>query len=409
VLALVGSVQVLIQILGFASGLLIINLLSIEEYAFYTLANTMLGTMTVLADGGISQGVIAAGGQVWQDNQALSRVVSTGIYLRRQFARIVLVIVLPILLGLLLHHGAHPWQAFLITLSVVPVFLSILTTTLIQIPQRLRQEVKILQRVELEGNVWRLLVNVTILPFVGLATIALGAAAGAQLWINKRLRSALTGTIDLGMPPDKKIKIEIIAVVKKIMPTSVYFAISSQLTIFLISIFGDTTSLAQIGALGRFVAVLAIVTVMVNTVIVPRFARIKKGDPSVVTNFMKSQLFLLGLSSLVIGGTYLFSDLILLLLGAKYQGLNNELVLVIISGCLGLLSRGTNNLLSSRGIVVPPVFFLIYMISVQVLGIYYLPLSTLTGIIFYGIVNILAVYLLRLIYFTSQIVGKIEL
>jgi hypothetical protein len=44
-------------------GILIIRLLPVE-YAFYTLANTMHRTMTVLADGGITTGVMSQVGKV---------------------------------------------------------------------------------------------------------------------------------------------------------------------------------------------------------------------------------------------------------------------------------------------------------------------------------------------------------
>ncbi len=63
-ISVTGSAQVLIQALGFISGIIIIRLLPTEEYAFYTLANTMLGTMNILSDAGVSTGVMAQGGKV---------------------------------------------------------------------------------------------------------------------------------------------------------------------------------------------------------------------------------------------------------------------------------------------------------------------------------------------------------
>lgn len=59
--------QGLIQALSFASGIMIVRLLPTKEYALYVLANTMLGTMTLLSDGGISTGVMAQGAKVWTE------------------------------------------------------------------------------------------------------------------------------------------------------------------------------------------------------------------------------------------------------------------------------------------------------------------------------------------------------
>ena len=56
-ITITGLAQVIVQAVGFISGILVIRLLPVQEYALYTLANTMLGTMTVLSDGGISTSV----------------------------------------------------------------------------------------------------------------------------------------------------------------------------------------------------------------------------------------------------------------------------------------------------------------------------------------------------------------
>src|SRR5690606_35641018 len=85
-IAITGSSQILIQALGFISGILVIRVLPVHEYALYTLANTMLGTLTILADGGISTGTMALGGKVWNDRDKLGKVMATGMALRKKFA-----------------------------------------------------------------------------------------------------------------------------------------------------------------------------------------------------------------------------------------------------------------------------------------------------------------------------------
>src|SRR5438270_1038562 len=96
-IALTGSAQILVQGLGFICGIFIIRMLPTKEYALYTLANTMLGTMTILADGGIATGVMFRGGRVWNDRQKLGKVLATGLDLRKKFAIGSLLIALPVL------------------------------------------------------------------------------------------------------------------------------------------------------------------------------------------------------------------------------------------------------------------------------------------------------------------------
>jgi len=45
-----------------------------REYAFFTIANTMQGTLNLLADVGISVGLVSIGGRVWQDRPRLQPI-----------------------------------------------------------------------------------------------------------------------------------------------------------------------------------------------------------------------------------------------------------------------------------------------------------------------------------------------
>ena len=62
-----AAVQAVVQILGFVSGILVIRSLSQQEYAYFTIANTMQGTLNLLADIGISAAVISIGGRIWKE------------------------------------------------------------------------------------------------------------------------------------------------------------------------------------------------------------------------------------------------------------------------------------------------------------------------------------------------------
>ena len=99
--SITGGTQLLIQAIGLLSGIIVIRLLPTTEYALYTLANTMLGTMVVLADSGIGSGVMAESGKVWKDKEKLGVALVTGLDLRRKFAAGSLLVAAPILIYLL--------------------------------------------------------------------------------------------------------------------------------------------------------------------------------------------------------------------------------------------------------------------------------------------------------------------
>ena len=136
-----GSAQILVQAIALISGILVIRQLPANEYALYTLANTMLGTMTILADSGISSGVLAQGSRVWKDQKKLGVVLVTGLELRKKFAIASLVIAIPLLLFLLLHHNASWLMAVLIVVSLIPAFFLALSPWIYNFPVLLLKEI----------------------------------------------------------------------------------------------------------------------------------------------------------------------------------------------------------------------------------------------------------------------------
>ena len=81
-----GSVQMVIQVLGFLSGILIVRHLSKPDYAWFTIANALASTLGLIADSGISAALSSIGGTIWQDNTRFGSLIRTGLTLRRKFA-----------------------------------------------------------------------------------------------------------------------------------------------------------------------------------------------------------------------------------------------------------------------------------------------------------------------------------
>src|SRR6267378_1457756 len=99
-------VQGAVQIIAFSSGILLVRWLPQREYAFFTIANAMQATLMLLADIGISVGLVSIGGRVWQDRHRFGELIKTGLALRRRLAAVVVFIVVPILYVMLTKNGA---------------------------------------------------------------------------------------------------------------------------------------------------------------------------------------------------------------------------------------------------------------------------------------------------------------
>src|SRR3979409_1893447 len=90
-------VQAVVQVIGFLSGILLIRHLDQREYAYFTIANTMQGTLNTLADIGISVGLVSIGGRVWQDRNRFGQLIRTASNLRRKLGLIAALVITPIL------------------------------------------------------------------------------------------------------------------------------------------------------------------------------------------------------------------------------------------------------------------------------------------------------------------------
>jgi O-antigen/teichoic acid export membrane protein len=392
-ISITGSAQILIQAIGFVSGIMIIRLLSTSEYALYTLANTMLGTMTLLSDGGINTGVMALGGKVWQDKTKLGIVMNTGMDLRKKFAVISLIIAVPILIVFLRHNDASWLMSVLIVASLIPAFFTALSGSLLEIGPKLHQDIGPLQKNQIFSNVLRaVLLGATIFIFPW-AFIAILSGGLPQLWANIRLRKISSSYVDLDQQPDPVVRKEILTVVKKILPGAIYYCIYGQITIWLISIFGSTTAIAQIGALSRLTMILNLFTVLFTVLIIPRFARLPEYSTDLLSRFNKIQ------AGLIVSFVILFPSQILLLLGNKYSGLNTEIILITISSCLSMIAGVTNSILFARGWVMYPVISIGVSVLAQVVLLFVLDLTNLQNVLLFSIINSFVAYIMLVVYF----------
>ena len=397
-IAVTGSAQVIVQATGLLCGILVIRLLPTQEYAWYTLANTMLGTMSILADGGISTGVMALGGKVWQDKEKMGILLATGLDLRKKFAAVSLLVAVPILAYLLLQHEAGWLTIVLITASLIPAFFAALSDSLLEIIPKLKQDIGALQKNQVTVGVGRLLLSGVTLFLFPFTFIAVFAAGIPRIYGNIQLNKIVGGFVNKDKKPDVAIRKSILKIVKRILPGSIYYCLSGQLTIWLISFFGNTSSIAQIGALGRLAMVLSLVSVLFNTLVTPRFARLPYNKPILLNRYFKVLIGLIFLGILIVGICYVFSTQALWILGKGYSNLKTEFILSIIASYMGLFAGVLFAINTSRGWTINPLFGIPFNVIIIVLGILFLDISSIKGLFVFNIIIMTVDVLLYIVY-----------
>ncbi|MEO6221212.1 MAG: polysaccharide biosynthesis protein [Ginsengibacter sp.] len=384
-ISVAGFTQILVQIAGLICGILVIRLLPPHQYALYTLANTMLGTMIILADGGIATAAMSQGAKVWMEHEKLGTVIVTGLRLRKIFALISLPLSLCALFYLLLHHGATWLLSFLIIISIIPTFYMLLHAGILEISPKLRQEIIQLQKIKVVTNIGRLaILSLTIFTFP-FAVIALLATSLPQVWANSRYKKISSKYADLDQNIDPIVQKNILKMVRRLLPEAIYYCLSGQIAIWLISVFGSTTSVAQIGALSRLGVILSFFSILFASLIAPRFARLPNYPKTLLTRYLQILACLIILCAIIVGMVWMFSSQILWLLGSPYFGLNKELVLMTISSCLSLLYGAAFLLGTYRSWVINPVIFISVSIITTICAVLAMDVSSLQNIIILNI------------------------
>jgi O-antigen/teichoic acid export membrane protein len=403
-----GSAQVFVQVVGLVTGIAIIRLLPTHEYALYTLANAMLGTMAVLSDGGITTGVMSQGGKVWNDKDKLGVVLFTGLKLRQKFALVTLVIVLPILAYLLIHQNASTLTTVLITLSVIPAFYATLSDSLLEVVPKLHQDIKPLQQNQMLFNASRLLLSGAFLFFFPWAFVATLAAGIPRIIANIKLRVIANKFTTTARKADPIVEKEIMAIVKRNLPGVIYYCFSGQITIWILSIFGSTLSLAASGALSRLGMPLNVVTVVLGTLIIPRFARLLPTKKKLMNSFLLIFVSVVLLCAFVQLLVYLFSEQLLFVLGKDYYHLDKELFVYFLGCNIALIISTLYGLYSSRGWIINPVFSITFDVICLIVGVLLFDVSTLIGVLWFTVFLSILQVLMHLPFALYKI-SKVEL
>ncbi|MEH2364433.1 polysaccharide biosynthesis protein [Nostoc sp.] len=323
------SVQILVQALTLSSGILIVRTLEQQEYAYYTIANSMLSTMNILADSGISISLSAIGGKVWQDRYRFGQLIKTAMQLRYLLTAISISLVTPILIWMLIRNGASMGYAVFITIVVLLGLNFQLTTGVLIVVPRLHSQISRIQNLDILSGISKLiLLGLGYLTFWN-ATVAIASASlvsGLQRFVLGRFAGE---NIDTKVPINQEDSKFIISTIKHSLPSSIFFCIQGQLSVFLITIFGSTQNIAELGALGRIGVIFTIINSLMATIVLPSFSRCQSVVILRRRYFQILGLFLL-LGIVMIASAYIFPEQILWIIGKKYSHLKNELFMIVI-------------------------------------------------------------------------------
>jgi O-antigen/teichoic acid export membrane protein len=392
-----AAVQMAVQVLAFASGILLVRWLPQQEYAYFTIANAMQATLNLLADIGISIGLISIGGRVWQDRHRFGELIKTGLSVRRKLAAGAIVIVAPILYAMLTRNGASFFYAALLIAIVLIGFTLQLSIDVFSVVPRLRSDIAKIQTIDFTCATVRLLLVVGLVCIFTIAGLAVAIATATFFLQYLLLRSYAAKAVDLKANENPEDRQEIVRLIKKLAANAVFYCFQGQITVFLISFFGrHTASVAEVGALGRLAMIFTVLMNMMTNVFVPAFARCQQKHTLRALYLMIAGGVAL-FSIAVLGAAGLFPNEFLLVLGNGYTHLHRELLLMVGAAVVMALGGTLWMLNASRAWIEGAWLYIPLTLATQVALIPFTDFSSVAGVLTFNLISAVPSVLLNLV------------
>ena len=389
--------QAAVQMIGFLSGILLVRQLDQREYAYFTIANTMQGTINVLADIGISVGLVSIGGRVWQDRRRFGELINTGLRLRRRLGAAAIAIVTPVLYLMLIKNGAPVAYALgLIAIVVFGLWIQLSVGVLSVVP-RLHSNIRRIQAIDLTGSVARLLMLIALLFVFLNAGIAIAVGSAALLLQYSLLRRYVAGVVDLAAPENAEDRGAMLRFIRSLAANAIFFCLQGQITIFLISFFATrASSVAEVGALGRLAMIFAVLSNLMTNVFAPAFARCQ--SPRRLRWQFAGIVGAVGTFSIIIvAAAAVFPNVFLFVLGGKYAHLDKELVLMVGGAVASALTGTFWALNASKAWITGSWLYIPFTLATQAAMIPFIDFSSVRGVLLFNLISALPNLLLNFV------------
>ena len=358
--------QSLIQLINLLTALLLLRLIPLHEYGLFVAANLFISLGSIGSDLHLSTAFNTLGARISTNKLKLSNLFASVMHIRR---RLFLGVVLVIISMTPTIFGGHGWN---IAVLIVVVFL-IFGTIWVQQGINLRTQVfNIFQDVSgvvepgIIGASIRLILTYFICSNWPYAVVALGVnlvATFLSSWLAKNKCARYIATFE---QESEETRHELKKFILPLIPTTIFFAFQGQISLLIISIFGNAVSIAEIGALGRIGQIFSFLMIFNGFLFQPMFAR-EISAVRFASKFGWLLLIIVLFFAVSITSGYLAPDMWLLILGGKYQALAAEVPIVIMISASIYIAGFFNTALAARAYTENQIWNIIIPLALQVL------------------------------------------
>ena len=331
-------------------GLLCVRLLPKPEYAKFAVVFSALATLTLLLDIGISTGIVPLVGEKIGDLQLIADYIAS----LRTLAHRLFVVMAPLtvvvfpLMVLRQHWSAPTVTAMLAAVLVGGWFARVSGAYgVVLIIRRDRPRWYRAQMISSLGTLALLSIFWAAHWFNVWWAIAFNVAGIVFVAESYFFRArALLGVKGRSTPQRRK---TIVHLVLPQTPNVIFYAAQGQIPQILVTVFGLTVAVADVGALSRLGQIFVVFAQVNPLLLEPYFARLPRNR--LKANYLAAVAAIASACAAVIAVGRLFPGLFLWVLGPKYSSLRYEVLLLLIGSGLRYLSGSMFVIHSSRRFV----------------------------------------------------------
>jgi O-antigen/teichoic acid export membrane protein len=373
--------QGLVQFLNLATGFLLIRWMSVKDYAAYSLVSGFQGTVGVLVELGLGGSIVALLAGRTERHILGGYIRSTRHYRNKFFFYLLPAIAISFAI-LAVRQGLAWWMTAILLCSILAAIYFESWTAYYSVPLMVHQDLQAYYRTPAIIGGIRLIASF-VLHMVSALSAWLMALMNSTAMIVQgwSYRQDARRHIIEPTDADPAMNREVLQYIRPLIPGTVFFAIHGQITVFLISWFGQARDVAEVGALGRLGQLFLLLAAFNAVVIAPNIAKIPRSRLAWrYTSFLAGAI---GVSLTLIVMSVWLPDVLLWIIGPKYLHLKTELMWTIAASCLGYVSSvmWTMHVARKWTFAWGVRAYIIAVLIVEICGITFMNLSTAGGVI----------------------------
>ncbi len=382
-----------VQILNLITGFFLLRWLDVEQFAMFGIAFAFQSTVTQLSDLGFSGSIIALAGDRVQDPTVLGGFLRSARHWRFKVQSGVLVLAA---VAFPLITWGQDWGAMTKALIFGAIALGVLFQgwSMYGAPLLAHRALSAYYRPQIWAALLRLVFCAGLWGMGWLnawAASLLAALALGYCGMAYRRSSATYIVEPAASEPERNAAM--LRYLAPLIPGVAFTALQGQIQMGVIAVLGSTQNIAEVSALGRLSQLFVLFGAFTTVFVQPYVARLPAA--LLLRRYLQILVSSVFICALLVGIGWMFPRAFLWLLGPNYADLEQEVILSLVTGCIGSVGGVLYVMHAARAWLFwwASVVYISSMLGTQVVCISFMDLSQTLPVIWFGLITTLVALL----------------